>query len=265
MIKDRIQNAEVLYPALSYSIIGAAMDVHNQVGPGWDEQDYHRSMIEVLRSKGHHVLSHDRKDLEHRGHVVDHFELDLLVDDLVILELKHIKSNFHGENFTEIINYLKRWDKRLGMLINYGLERLRYQRIPFSPVAAKVNCVGNWDLVDTRGGRTVALAMNAVLQAHGLGYGANTYRKLLLAELEHNGVDATQPVLSPRFGSIGLGERSVDALMIGSDIMVSVSASSDDSSATDLAYLKTYMRRADIPCGILVNIGNAEIQLRGIQ
>ncbi len=264
MIQSHVQNADVLYPELSYSIIGAAMDVHNGVGPGWDEWDYHRSMIECLQSKGHHVLSHDRKDLEHRGQVVDHFELDLLVDDLVILELKHQKANFHGENLTQIINYLKRWNKRLGILINYGLERLRFQRVPFSPVTGAIKCIGSWGSVESRGGSAVAVAMESVLQEHGLGYGANTYRKLLLAELGYRGVDAKRPMLSPRFESSDLGERSVNAIMIGSDMMVSVSASSADTSAADLAYLKTYMGQAEVPCGILVNIADSEVQLRGV-
>lgn len=265
MMETMHHSAEILFPELSYSIIGTAMDVHNGLGPGWDEMDYHRAMIELLQSKGHEVLSHDRKGLEHRGQVVDHFELDLLVDDSVILELKHIKSNFHPENFTQIINYLKGWNKRLGILINYGLERLRYQRIPFSAKRGSIKCSGNWGHLKSRGGDVVMDSMEYIVREHGLGYGTNAYSKLLLAELHHRGIIALHPVLSPCFGGLSLGERSVDAIHVNHDLMVLVSASSTDTTAADLSYLKTYMRQADVFCRILVNIGNSEIQLRGIE
>jgi hypothetical protein len=107
--------------------------------------------------------------------------------------------------------------------------------------------------------------MESILQEHGLGYGANTYSKLLIAELNYRGVIALQPILSPCFGGLSLGERSVDAILVNHDVMMLVSASSTGTTATDLSYLKTYMKQADVFCGILINIGKSEIQLRGIE
>ena len=241
------------------------MDVHNELGAGWDEWDYHRAMIETLESRNHHVLSHTRKDVVHRGQIVDRFELDLLVDDSVILELKHVKSNFHPENYTQIINYLKRWDKRLGILINYGLEKLRYQRVPLSPTQGSILCTGGIAELQSGSYTEVASAIDIIMNQHGFGYGVEVYKKLFLAELEQNGVEAKKPSLTPRLGDLDFEERTIDAVLIGSDLMVLVSASSTDTSATDLSYLKTYMKRAEVPCGILVNIGSSEVQLRGVQ
>lgn len=264
MMGTRIHNAELIYPELSYSIIGAAMDVHNGLGPGWDEWDYHRSMIEVLQGRGHRVLSHDRKELVHGGKVVDSFELDLLVDDLVILELKHIKSNFHPKHYMQIINYLKRWEKMLGILINYGLEKLRYQRVPFTPVQGGIRSTGNWAEHQSHKSTVVASAVDAIMRKHGLGYGVDVFKKLLWAELEQNKVKTLRPNLTPQFGSSSFGERTVDAMIIESNLMVSVSSSSADTSAADLGYLKTYMKQAGVLYGILVNIGSSEVQLRGV-
>ncbi len=265
MKENRTDNVELLYPELSYSIIGAAMDVHNGLGPGWDEWDYHRAMIEALQKQGHAVLSHDRKDLMHQGVAVDRLELDLLVDNSVILELKHIKSNFHPTHYTQIINYLKRWEKRLGVLINFGLERLRYQRVPFSFVQGTIGYTGHWNELHSGCHEVLASAMDAILCEYGLGYGVDLYKKLLRAELVHKGVEAAKASLSPRLDSLCLGERTVDAILVGSELMVMVSASSTDTTATDLSYLKTYMGQAGIHEGILVNIGNSEVQLRGVR
>ncbi len=243
------------------------MDVHNEMGPGWDEWDYHRAMIESLVAKGHNVVSHERKELVHRGKVVDHFELDLLVDDLVILELKHIRSDFHPEHYTQIINYLKRWNKRLGILINYGLERLSYKRVPYDPVERTVLHIGKWleltqrvpELCDR-----VSSAVDGVLQQHGFGYGVSVFKKLLLAELEHLGSGAVLSVLSPRYGTLILGEREIDSIFVDSNLLVSVSAAGQGGSAIDLAYLKSYMKQTAIPYGILVDIGCSEIQFKGV-
>lgn len=264
IMEKQDHSAELLFPELSYSIIGAAMDIHNGLGPGWDEWDYHRAMLEIMQDRGHQVISHDRQGLEHRGKAVDHFELDLLIDGLVILELKHIKTNFHPKHYTQIINYLKRWDESLGILINFGLEKLRYQRVPFTSVSGSTRNTGNWSELQSPTGKLVAASVNEVVCRHGLGYGADVYKKLIWAELEHAGGEIVKPSLSPRFGNLCFGERAVDAILIGTDLMVLVSASSTGTSATDLGYLKTYMNQAGVRCGILVNIGSSEIQLRGV-
>ncbi len=47
-----ILNNHVIYPELSYKIMGAAMDVHNQLGPGWDEDAYHSALVHALRKSG---------------------------------------------------------------------------------------------------------------------------------------------------------------------------------------------------------------------
>ncbi len=240
------------------------MDVHNELGPGWDEWDYHRAMIEALHGKGHQVVSHDRKDLLHRGMVVDHFELDLLVDDLAVLELKHIKSNFHPTHYTQIINYQKRWNKRLGILINYGLEKLRYERVPYSRRQGSIHRSGNWERLKSEDCKAIEFAVDAINRKHGLGYGVEVYKKLLWTELEQNGAHPVNPTLAPRFGLKDFGERPVDAILINSNLMLLVSASSSDTSATDLCYLKTYMRQAEVLSGLLVNVGRSSIQLRGV-
>lgn len=264
MIKTRTHAVELLYPELSYSIIGAAMDVHNGLGAGWNEWDYHRVMLEALSARGHQVLSHDRKDLVHRGKGITRFELDLLVDNLVILELKHIKTNFHPEHYTQTINYLKQWDKTLGVLINFGLEKLRYERIPYTPSQGLICHTGCWVDLPPKKCKKLAVAVDAIVCEHGLGYGVDIFKKLLLEELEYNGINVINPSLIPRFEGLSFSERTVDAFLIDSDLMAVVSASSMGASAADLSYLKSYMKQAGSPYGILVNIKSSEIELRGV-
>lgn len=257
----------LISPELSYSIVGAAMNVHNVLGPGWNEWDYHRAMIEAICAKGHEVVSHDRKDLEHRGKVVDHFELDLLVDNLVILELKHIKTGFHSEHYMQIINYLKRWEMNLGILVNFGMERLTYKRVPYDPVVARCQTSGKWAELAERIPKIcerIEKGINGILATHGYGYSTVVFKKLLIAELGFMGSTAIQPMLMPTYGELIFEEREIDCVSVDSELLVSVCATGKNASSTDLAYLKSYMKQTQICNGILIDIGNADIQLKGI-
>jgi len=49
MPKHETYNPDLLHPELSHQIIGAAFDVHNELGPGWDEWDYHRAILNALQ------------------------------------------------------------------------------------------------------------------------------------------------------------------------------------------------------------------------
>jgi GxxExxY protein len=260
-------NKGIIYPELSYSIIGCAMDVHTTLGPCWDEWDYHRAMIRALESEGHIVFSHTRNDLLHRDEVVDHFELDLLVDHQIILELKHIRTAFHPEHFVQIINYLKRWDKRLGILINFGLERLVSKRVPYDSVSGSVHTSGEWDRVEAAlpdlSNQTIS-AIKAILEQHGYGYSVRVFQNLLLRELIFRDLNVVKPFLKPEFKGLVLEEREADCILLDSKLLVSISATGQDASSTDLAYLKSYMRHLQISCGILIDIGRADIYLKGV-
>ena len=256
MVNNRVNNPNLLYPELSYSIIGSAMGVHNELGPGWNEWDYHRAMLKSLLAKGHGVSNHERKDLIHRSKVTDHFELDLLVDDLIILELKHIRSDFHPAHYTQLINYLKGWGKRLG-----------YKRVPYDPVQGMVLHAGKWVELTQRvpvSCERVSVAVDALLQQHGFGYGVNVYKKLLMAELEYLGSTAVFPVFSPSYGALNLGLREIGSILVDSCLLVSVSASGRGASSIELACLKSYMRQTATPNGLLIDIGCPEIQLKGV-
>ncbi|MDF7798948.1 GxxExxY protein [Pontiellaceae bacterium B1224] len=260
-MKKGTNNPKVLYPELSYSIIGAAMDVHNELGPGWDEWDYHKAMIQALEKQGHSVGSHDRKNLIHRDVSVDLFELDILVDNLIILELKHLKEDFNPVHFTQLINYLKCWDVNLGLLINFGLNQLRYKRVPFSETNASLEYIGYWDELPRSDREIVAQAVKELLTVVGSGYGADVFKKLLKTELDFMAVSFEKLSIIPTYGDMRFGERDVDAISFGAKSVVSVSAS---SSATDLSYLKTYMKQSGRPYGILVNLDKSKVQVRGV-
>ena len=267
-MKDpKTYNPDLLHPELSHSIIGAAFDVHNELGPGWDEWDYHRAMLESLHSKGLKAESHLRKPLIHRDEKVDHFELDILVENQIILELKHIRIGFSDQNYTQVINYLKCWQKNLGILINFGLERLCYKRVPYTPANGEVSFAGYWNDFESHQSELaekVHMSAKNILELHGLGYGAESSRKILFQELAHQNLTPKIPEASPQFNNLSFESRPLNFILLKSNVLISTTAFKD-TTATDVARLQSGMKQLSIPFGILMNFGKTVFTLRGVK
>ena len=106
------------------SIIGAAIEVHNHLGPGLLESVYEICLGHELRATGFSVERQRRLPLVYKGVRLekDHF-LDLIVDDSVIIEVKAVADN-HSIHQAQLLTYLRLSGLRHGLVINFGLTRL---------------------------------------------------------------------------------------------------------------------------------------------
>ena len=104
--------------ALSYKIIGEAMRVHREIGPGVDELFYHELLSEYLTELGIVHLWRPRQTLIHRGRVADIFEPDIVIMEHYVLELKMLKKGrFSPEHYIQLKCYLKFWNIGVGPVI----------------------------------------------------------------------------------------------------------------------------------------------------
>jgi GxxExxY protein len=255
----------ILHQKRSYEIIGAAMDVHNELGPGWDEETYHRALLYALEKRGIKAESKLRGVLKNHQLVADEFELDILVEDTILLELKHIRKPFAPAHYCQLINYLKFWQKDLGILINFGLERLQYDRIPFSEIKGTTSSNHLWEQYLSENDpciQRVNSVLTAIFNGHGLGYGTKTYEGLFATECQFRGIQYSQPVVKLEYQGLFIGEKDVDAFLIEQQAMVLVTALDEQSSAIDMSRLLSYMRQTHTPIGILANFGKKELNLR---
>lgn len=262
---NSLKNKEVLYPKLSYTIIGAAMKVHNQLGPGWDEESYHFALLHALRKQGLRAESKQRGVLKHRDQAVDTFELDIFVEDLIVLELKHLIGGFDPAHTIQLINYLKFWEKELGMLINFGLDRLRYERIPFTPRTGSLQqndaYIRFCQKTPTQAEK-IKSVFEVILNDHGLGYGTYVYQNLFQAECLFQNFTCHNPIISLSYDSSPLGEKKADAFCVDSNTLVSVTALRENTSAVHLARMLSYLRQTGMTDGILANFGIDKLDLR---
>lgn len=258
---------KLLHEGITRLVIGAGMDVFNSVGSGWDEWDYHRAMLKALADRGLKAESHLRGSLMHRGECVDRFELDIMVEDKVILELKHIRGSFASEHYVQLISYLKFWKKDLGMLMNFGGDRLYFKRIPYTPRQGELEVAGKWSDLRQKYPEllnAVKVACSQVLTAHGLGYGRRSFEKLLMCELKYLGMGIQNPLVDLSFRGLKLGERYAEPFVVDSFLVVKVSALLENTSSIDLARLQSCMVQVDVSCGMLVNFGKSTLLLRAV-
>ena len=108
----------------AHDVIGAAIAVHRELGPGYLESVYEEALgIEFdhggIPYKRQHPVS-----VTYRGHVVGENRLDFLVGDCLIVELKAVESLLPIHR-AQVISYLKAMDLTLGLLINFNVEILK--------------------------------------------------------------------------------------------------------------------------------------------
>jgi GxxExxY protein len=115
------------YGGITQAIIGCAFEVSNELGAGFLESVYERSLILALRQKGLSAVSQHPIRVMFRGEAVGDFYADILVEGKVIVELKAVKE-IAPEHQAQIINYLNATGIEVGLLINFGNPKLEYRR-----------------------------------------------------------------------------------------------------------------------------------------
>ena len=125
------QNSKLVYPKLSYKVIGAAMEVHKNLGCGFLEAVYDEAFAIELSDLN--IPFEYQKDLEiiYKGKTLKKsYTPDFVIADKIIVENK-ANSGLTNNDKAQMINYLKATGYKLRILINYGLSSLQYERFVF--------------------------------------------------------------------------------------------------------------------------------------
>ena len=112
---------------LTSRILKVCFEVSNELGCGYLESVYEKSMVIALREEGLKCESQVPLYVQFRGKLVGEFFADLVVENSVLLELKTVKS-IAPEHIAQVLNYLKTTEIPVGMLINFGKAKVEYRR-----------------------------------------------------------------------------------------------------------------------------------------
>ena len=118
---------EFLYKDLTFAIIGAAMEVHRVLGPGFLESVYEEALAHEFGLRGIPYERQAKLAVRYKEIIAGEFRADFLVDGKVVVELKAIKALTEGDE-AQLLNYLKGTGYRVGLLLNFGAPSLEYKR-----------------------------------------------------------------------------------------------------------------------------------------
>ena len=124
-IKNKI---ELPHFDLSEKIIGCCFEVIKELGSGFLENVYKNALFISMKQKGLNVSVEQMFEVVFRKHKIGKYVADLIVENLVIVELKCCKTLL-SEHQAQVINYLKASGLPVGLLVNFGNQKLEYKRL----------------------------------------------------------------------------------------------------------------------------------------
>ncbi len=250
----------MIHAEITHEIIGAAIHVHRELGPGEDEAVYEEALCIALESRGLNFQRQRAVPVIYKGCKLDcGYRMDLLVADKVVVEAKALEliAPVHD---AQLLTYLRLDDRSVGLLINFRtpvlkdgimrrvLETTRHQRRPAFASAAEPQ--GSED----HSGAIIA----AAIEVHGeLGPGLlrSTYTECLCHELAlrklkfHRAPPVSLKFLGRRLSRAG----NFDLLVEG--IPIHVLAVNQVTEVHKL-HLASLLRQADLQSGLLFNFNS---------
>jgi GxxExxY protein len=109
---------------LATRVIGAALEVHSELGPGFIENVYEEALCVELEMRSVPFVRQAPVALNYKGRLVGEGRLDLLVGDILIVELKAVEA-LTSVHTAQVISYLKITGLQLALLINFNVASLR--------------------------------------------------------------------------------------------------------------------------------------------
>lgn len=121
-------NKEYPLSDLTGSIIGCALEVHNELGNGFQEVIYQRALEIELKEAGLHFARELEMEISYKGKVIGGRRVDFLVEDQIMVELKAV-IQLEDVHLAQAINYLEAYGLKIGLLINFGSRSLDFKRV----------------------------------------------------------------------------------------------------------------------------------------
>lgn len=260
----------LLHKELTYELRRCMIEVHNEIGVGFDEETYHQGLLRRFIKAGIPFVSKQQRELKHRDEPIRTFELDFLVDDKVITELKFLRCGFLRANYVQILSHLKLWQRDLGLLINWGFPRLQIKRIPFTEKTKQISeeykyLKGTLTELERQVLARLREALLFVLETHGLGYGKSVYQDLVKTELQYRQVriEKARKVDVMYSGEL-IRSFPMRFWLIENKIVCDITALQDNILPEYAVRMQTFLKHLKLSTGLIVNFGKKNLELRGV-
>src|SRR3972149_927475 len=125
---SKVRKDDLLYPELSYQIIGILFEVYNTLGYGYLEKYYQKAISALLKKLKISFREQILVEIKIGDEIIAKGYADFIIDEKIILEIKKGDS-FRKNNIDQIHSYLKMTGLQLGILANFTSKGLLYKRI----------------------------------------------------------------------------------------------------------------------------------------
>ena len=121
---------KLLLRPITEAVIGAAFEVHGQLGYGFLERVYQRALQVELSRRGFSAEIEKRIQVKYKGIIVGEYDADLIVADSVVVEIK-INAQYDKRDEAQLLNELKATGLKAELLLNFGRMKVDYKRLVF--------------------------------------------------------------------------------------------------------------------------------------
>ena len=116
------------FERITREIIGAAMEVHNTLGNGFQEVIYQRAMAIEMHMRGINFNREFEMDIYYKNERIGGRRVDFFVENRVMVELKALVT-LEDVHLAQAMNYLEAYNVEIGLLINFGGKSLEFKRV----------------------------------------------------------------------------------------------------------------------------------------
>jgi len=121
---DEVEEPDPILNWITNLIIGACIEVHRHLGPGYLEAYYEEALAQEFTLRGIRFIRQQSFDVTYKGKVIGSGRCDFVVEEKVVVEIKAIES-FAPVHTAQVISYLRSTGHKLGLLINFNVRLLK--------------------------------------------------------------------------------------------------------------------------------------------
>ena len=125
-----MQSGSYPHQDVTREIIASAYEVHKVLGGGFLERVYEKALVLELTKRGLRARAQTPISVRYKGELVGEYFADLLVNDVVICEIK-TGEGLTNAHQSQLLNYLKATGTKVGLLLNFGTNRVQVKRMVF--------------------------------------------------------------------------------------------------------------------------------------
>ncbi len=129
---------DLIYPQLSYLLMGILFEVHNKLGTKYQEKHYQRAVEIKLKQLKLPYQKELKVDIDFGGEKLGKLFIDFVIDNKIVLELKKTQ-NIGKDDIKQVLRYLNALNLKLAIVVNFQYRKLQYTRVLNSRFVGKLS------------------------------------------------------------------------------------------------------------------------------